>query len=138
MSDYVLTVEHEGWTEVVLNHPQTRNSITGPLGEQLADAIVAVAANEASKVMLLRGAEGAFCSGLNLSAFNEEPPPSWLSQFGLIWRRTHTAMYEYKKPIVYALEKYAINGGAALALAADLLVVGDDSLITRTRKTFMG
>ena len=38
-------------------------------------------------------------------------------------------MYDCSKPIVVALERYAINGGAALALAADLLVVGDDSYL---------
>ncbi|MCE2407764.1 MAG: enoyl-CoA hydratase/isomerase family protein [Pseudomonadales bacterium] len=51
------------------------------------------------------------------------------SNFQSTWRRTHTALYECSKPIVVALERFAINGGAALALAADLLVVGDDSYL---------
>ena len=129
MTDYVKTIEREGWAELVLNQPETRNAITGPLGEQLAEAIQSADADPATRLLLLRGADGAFCSGLNLKEFNRDPPPDWLAGFQATWRRTHTALYECSKPIVVALEKYAINGGAALALAADLLVVGDDSYL---------
>lgn len=129
MTDYVLTIEHEGWTELVLNQPETRNAITGPLGEQLADSIQAADADSATRLLMLRGADGAFCSGLNLKEFNRDPPPEWLAHFQSTWRRTHTALYECSKPIVVALERFAINGGAALALAADVLVVGDDSYL---------
>ena len=129
VTELVLTIEHEGWSELVLNQPETRNAITGPLGEQLAAAIQSADANPKTRLLMLRGADGAFCSGLNLKEFNREPPPDWLANFQSTWRRTHTALYDCSKPIVVALEKYAINGGAALALAADLLVVGDDSYL---------
>lgn len=129
LTDLVLRVEHDGWSELVLNQPGTRNAITGPLGEQLATAIQTVDADPATRLLMLRGAEGAFCSGLNLKEFNRDPPPDWLANFQTTWRRTHAALYDCSKPIVVALEKYAINGGAALALAADLLVVGDDSYL---------
>lgn len=129
MTAYVLKVERDGWTEVVLNQPETRNAITGPLGAQLVEAIQMADANPATRLLMVRGAGGAFCSGLNLKEFNRDPPPDWLADFQTTWRRAHTALYECRKPIVVALEKYAINGGAALALAADLLVVGDDSYL---------
>ncbi|MCE2407765.1 MAG: enoyl-CoA hydratase/isomerase family protein [Pseudomonadales bacterium] len=70
MTEYVLKIEHEGWIELVLNQPETRNAITGPLGEQLADSIQAVDADSTTRLLMLRGAEGAFCSGLNLKEFN--------------------------------------------------------------------
>ena len=129
VTDLVLTIEHEGWSELVLNQPETRNAITGPLGEQLAAAIQSADADPATRLLMLRGADGAFCSGLNLKEFNRDPPPDWLANFQSTWRRTHAALYDCSKPIVVALEKFAINGGAALALAADLLVVGDDSYL---------
>ena len=129
MTDLVLKIEHEGWSEVVLNQPETRNAITGPLGEQLAAAIQSADADPATHLLMLRGADGAFCSGLNLKEFNRDPPPDWLANFQRTWRRTHAALYDCNKPIVVALERFAINGGAALALAADLLVVGDDSYL---------
>ena len=52
-----------------------------------------------------------------------------MPHFGAIWRSVHVALYENQKPLIVALERFAINGGAALALAADLLVVGADSFL---------
>ena len=129
MSDLILLIEREGWTEIVLNHPPTRNAITGPFGEQLSDAINAANEDEKSRLILLRGAEGVFCSGLNLKEFNRDPPPEWMPGFQKTWRGVHRALYDCRKPVVVALERFAINGGAALALAGDLLIVGDDSYL---------
>lgn len=129
VSQAVVLAEHDGWAEVVLNRPERRNAINGPLGEGLAEAFRAASAAADVQVVLLRGAEGAFCSGLDLKAFNAEPPPEWLARFNSIWRGAHKAIFECPKPIIVALERYAINGGAALALAADLLVVGENAFL---------
>lgn len=128
MSDVEL-LQHDGWAEVVLNRPERKNAITGPLGEDLAEALVAASENPNIKVIVLRGAGGAFCSGLDLGEFNAEPPPEWLAQFQTIWRGAHRALFECQVPIIGAMERYAINGGAALAIACDLLVVGERSFL---------
>ncbi len=125
----VVTVQHDGWQEIVLNRPAVRNAIDGPLGEHLAAAISAANASSDTRVVLLRGAGGAFCSGLDLKAFNAQPAPEWLPRFASIWRAAHRALFECRKPIVTALERYAINGGAALALAGDLLVAGETAFV---------
>lgn len=122
-------VDHGRWAEVVLNRPERRNAINGPLSEGLAAAIQRADAADGIQAILLRGADGAFCSGLDLKAFNAEPPPDWMPRFSAIWRATHKAIYECRKPVVAALERYAINGGAALALAADLLVAGETAFL---------
>ena len=123
------TPDGGAWAEVVLNRPERRNAINGPLGLELRDAVMAADADEATQLLLLRGAGGAFCSGLDLKAFNADPAPSWLGDFQDIWRGAHSALYTCRKPIVVALERFAINGGAALALAGDLLVVGEEAFL---------
>ena len=120
---------HEGWAEVVLNRPERKNAINGPLGVALERAITNATAEPACGAILFRGAEGAFCSGLDLKAFNEEPAPEWLEQFQTIWRGAHRALFDCPVPIVCAMERFAINGGAALALAADLLVAGEGGFL---------
>jgi len=120
---------HEGWAELVLNRPERKNAITGPLGVDLAEAMQGLQAREDVRVILLRGAGGAFCSGLDLKAFNAEPAPRWLADFQRIWRGAHRALFQSNKPIVCGLERYAINGGAALALAADLMLVGEGAFL---------
>ena len=125
----VEVVAHEGWAELILNRPERKNAVTGPLGIELARQVNVLAADDDVRVILLRGAEGAFCSGLDLKEFNADPPPDWLSDFAKIWRSVHRALFNCSKPIVGALERYAINGGAALALACDLLVVGEEAFL---------
>ena len=125
----VETVVNGGWMEVTLNRPETRNAINGPSGEGLAEALTAADANDEIHAVLLCGAGGAFCSGLDLKQFNAEPAPDWLPRFGGIWRGAHRALFQCRKPVVVALERFAINGGAALALAADLLVAGDGAFL---------
>ena len=122
-------IDRDGWAEIVLNRPARRNAINGPLGERLADAFRAANADDGVQAVLFRGAEGAFCSGLDLKGFNADPPPEWLPRFNAIWRAAHKAIFDCQKPIVAALERYAINGGAALALAADLLIAGETAFL---------
>lgn len=124
-----LVVHEQGWAEVILNRPHRKNAITGPLGLDLASALRHAEQNPLVRVILLKGAGGSFCSGLDLKEFNAEPQPEWLADFQHIWRDAHRALFESTKPIVGCLQKYAINGGAALALACDLLIVGDESFL---------
>ena len=125
-----VTIEyHSGWAVVVLNRPEVKNAINGPLGVALADAFHSVDADDSVNVVVFRGAGGAFCSGLDLKAFNADPAPDWLASFQNIWRGAHRAIFDCRKPIIGALERYAINGGAALALAADLLIAGDEAFL---------
>ncbi len=122
--DAVEIVRHDGWAELVLNRPERKNAINGPLGEGLAAGVQQLCEDNRVRLILLRGAGGAFCSGLDLKAFNEEPAPAWRAGFQQTWRAAHRALYNADKPVLGVLEKYAINGGAALALACDLLMVG--------------
>ncbi len=120
----VIIERHDGWAELVLNRPERRNAIEGTLAEAMREALVALNADTSVRVVLLRGAGGAFCSGLDIKAFNTDPPPPWAKTFRESWDEVHCLLIESPKVFVGALEKYAINGGAALAIACDLLVAG--------------
>jgi enoyl-CoA hydratase/carnithine racemase len=120
---------HEGWLEIALNRPERRNAVIGPLVYQLIDAIDVADLDENVGVILIRGEGNAFCSGLDLKVFNSEPQPDWMPGFGATWRRMHERILAARTAIIGALELCAINGGAALALACDLLVVGDQSFL---------
>ena len=128
MSEVNVEIEN-GWAEVILNRPERKNAINGPLGLELRDAFETLSVDDEVRVILFRGSEGAFCSGLDLKAFNEPPEPEWVKDFQQIWRGAHRAIFNCKKPVVGALERFAINGGAALLLACDLLVVGRESFV---------
>ncbi|WP_420995015.1 enoyl-CoA hydratase/isomerase family protein [Cupriavidus sp. 30B13] len=118
----VLLVRHAGVAEIVLNRPARRNAIDGALARALADAIDTVNADAATHAVLLRGADGAFCSGLDLKALQAEA--DGMAGFARAWERVHLGLLQSRKAWIVALERHAVNGGAALALAGDLLVCG--------------
>ena len=120
---------HDGWAELVLNRPERRNAIDGLLADALLAHLNALRADEGIRAIVLRGEGGALCSGLDLKAFNAEPPPEWLPRFADIWHAAHLALLQCPQVLVVALERFAINGGAALAIAGDLLVVGQGAYL---------
>lgn len=123
-------VKHETWAEVVLNRPDVKNAIYGPLGLELAKAFEAAQSDDDIQVVLFRGAGGAFCSGLDLKAFSAKPSPPWMKTWKDTWRRAHRAIFDCSKPIVCALERFAINGGAALAIASDFCICGEEAFLS--------
>ncbi len=114
---------------VVLNRPERRNALTGPLADQLADTIDELNRDDSVSVIVIRGAGGAFCSGLDLKEFNLEPRPDWVADFGSKWQRVHRSLFDSDRIVVGALERAAVNGGAALALACDFLVAGETAFL---------
>jgi len=115
--------------EIVLNRPHRRNALTGPMVEELISTLERLIVSTEISVIILRGAEGAFCSGLDLKEFSAEPPPAWVPDFLERWKYFHSLLFECPKIILGAIEGPAINAGSALALACDLLVVGRSSFL---------
>ncbi len=115
--------------EIALQRPERKNAITGPMVEELSRAVATLRADDACHVLLIAGGGGAFCSGLDLKEFNAEPAPAWRAEFQAGWRSLHEQLYELDKPVVCALERYAINAGSALALSADFLIAGETAFL---------
>ncbi|MDP5058035.1 MAG: enoyl-CoA hydratase/isomerase family protein [Pseudomonadales bacterium] len=125
----VLVVHHQGWAEIILNRPAQRNSVIPPLSDGVRTALAELAAQDSVACVVLRGAGGFFCSGVDLKALQADPPPPWLTRQFASWRDLHLALYHFPKPVIGALEKYAINAGSALALACDVLIAGTTAFL---------
>lgn len=130
--DPVVLVERSGRRcDVVLNRPHRRNAVTVELVGELITALRAAEEDESVGAVVLRGAGGCFCSGLDLSGTG---PPAGLST---AWAELHEYIESMRTPIVGALERAAINAGAALALACDLVVAGETSFL-QVKEAAMG
>ena len=123
----VLVTRNEGWAEITLNRPDKRNAIDIPMAEALAEAIESLERDDTLRAIVLRGADGAFCSGLDLKAVQAHP--AGMAGFPAYWDRVHIGLLRSRKAWIVALERHAVNGGAALALAADLLVCGQNAFL---------
>ena len=125
---HALAIQHDGWGELVLSRPARRNALTGRMAIEARAGLGALIA-AGSKAIVLRGEGGFFSSGLDLDAFAATPPPPWRASWPQDWSGFHQDLYRSPAVIVGALERFAINGAASLALACDLLVVGDDAYL---------
>jgi enoyl-CoA hydratase/carnithine racemase len=119
----------EGWAEIVINRPERRNSLIPPLAGEMTEAIKTLQDDEKIAAIILRGEGGYFCSGIDLKALQQDPPPDWAGKDVGDVRRLHIALFNCKKPIIGAFEKFGINAGAALAFACDLLIAGETSFL---------
>ena len=123
----VRRTDRDGVAMIELHRPHRKNAIIAPMLDELAAHVDEASAADSVEVVLLCGAGGAFCSGLDLTEYNAAPPPAWLPTASTSLRAAHTALGACPKPVVVALERYAINGGAAFAVAGDLIVAGRDA-----------
>ena len=125
----VLLSVDDGVASIILNRPARKNAITGPMMDRLAEAFQEAAVRDDVGAVLFHGADGGFCSGLDLGEYNADPPPDWLPTSLDSLVAAHRAIYACPVPVVGALERFAINGGAAFALACDLLVAGQTAFL---------
>lgn len=106
---------------VTLNRPERRNALTPAMQEELIAAFEEAAASSRVRVLVLTGAGGAFCAGLDLSALEamlSDPPERATADATRISRMFRT-LYELPLPTIAAVNGHAIAGGAGLATLCD-------------------
>jgi len=118
----VLTEARDGVLIITLNRPEAKNAANRALAEGLAAAIDTLEADDSLRVAILTGAGGTFCSGMDLKAFVTGETPS-------LEGRGFAGLTEYRasKPIIAAVEGYALAGGFELAISCDLIVAAETS-----------
>ncbi|MNN14318.1 Carnitinyl-CoA dehydratase [compost metagenome] len=114
-------------TTLVIDRPAVRNAVDRPTAEALADALRAFEVDEEARVAVLTGSGGTFCAGADLAAVAEGGE-----------RRNRLEMegdgpmgpsrMQLAKPLIAAIEGYAVAGGLELALLADLRVMAEDAV----------
>ena len=120
MSDEVL-VERRGAVQVItINRPEARNALNAAVAQGVAAAVDELDEDDSLRAAVLTGAGGTFSSGMDLKAFMRGETPG-IEGRGLCGITTTPP----RKPLVAAVEGYALAGGFELLLACDLVVAGD-------------
>jgi 2-(1,2-epoxy-1,2-dihydrophenyl)acetyl-CoA isomerase len=115
---------------ILLNRPEALNAWNGQFGEDLLDAVTAVAGDDSVRAVLLTGAGRGFSSGADLKEQRTERDggaPDLSARLKEIYHPIITGLREMPKPVVAAVNGPAVGIGCSLALAADLIVTAESA-----------
>src|SRR6476469_6206637 len=113
----VLTERRGNVLLITLNRPEVRNSVNAALAAGVAGALDELDADDARSFGVLTGTGGFFSAGMDLGAFVKGESP-WFGDRGF----AGIAQRASRKPLIAAVEGFAVAGGMEIALACDLIV----------------
>jgi enoyl-CoA hydratase len=113
----VLTERRDGVLVITLNRPDARNAVNAALAEGVGAALDELDADDELRVGVLTGAGKGFSSGMDLKAFVAGESP-YVEGRGFAGITRHSS----RKPLIAAIEGFAVAGGFEVALSCDLIV----------------
>ncbi|MEV0249517.1 crotonase/enoyl-CoA hydratase family protein [Nocardia sp. NPDC050712] len=122
MSDLVLVERRDAITVLTINRPEARNAINLATAQAIETAIDEFEADDAARVLVLTGAGETFSAGMDLVAASKGEMPMTQKRGPLGITAKPPA-----KPMISAIEGFALAGGFELALAGDLIVAAENA-----------
>jgi enoyl-CoA hydratase len=122
VSDEVLTEVDGAVAVITINRPKARNAVNGAVALGVANALNEFDDRKDISVIVITGAGGTFCAGMDLKGFlTGENPMAGGRGFGGIAEKPPV------KPVIAAVEGYALAGGCEIALSCDLVVASSEA-----------
>lgn len=121
MADLIVEVK-DGVQIMTLNRPEAKNAATLAMSQAMAEALDELDRREDIRIGIVTGAGGTFCAGMDLKGFLRGERPSVAGRgFAGITEKPP------RKPVIAAVEGYALAGGFEVVLACDLIVAANNA-----------
>ena len=122
MSDAILTEDRDGILVITINRPDARNSVNGDVANGMAAALDRLDLESDLRVGIVTGAGGYFSAGMDLKAFMQGQSP-YAGDRGFAGITIRSS----RKPLIAAVEGFALAGGFEIALSCDLIVASREA-----------
>jgi len=124
-----LSFEIRGATAIVtMNRPEAKNALSGPMLVGMVDAWYEIDGDDDIRCAVLTGAGGTFCAGMDLKAMGGPEAEQYQQRMAddpdLHWKAL-LRHYQLKKPLIAAVEGWAVAGGTEILQATDIRVAGE-------------
>ncbi len=111
----------QGWTRLTLNRPEARNALNTALLGRLAAALTTLSTDKTCRAVVLTGTNGNFAAGADIGEIEHKSSAEGAADP----RKAYWASIRaFPKPLIVAVEGFALGGGFELALMADMIVLG--------------
>ena len=120
---------HEQIAEIRLNRPQRLNAVTATLYDELNQALSLAEADKDARVVLLTGEGRAFCVGADLKEHKTGRTAFDRRQYLLGEQLVCKRLLQLKKPVIAAVNGYALGAGAEMAMASDFILMAESAQI---------
>ena len=113
----------EGGVAVVrVNRPEARNALNGAVREQLAGHFRELATDDGVRCAIITGSDKVFAAGADIKAMAQATAAEMMLRGSHL---TWGAIKEFPKPLIAAVNGWALGGGCELALHADIIIAGE-------------
>ena len=112
---------------IVLDRPQVLNALNTQMGHELTDALKTLETDDTVRVVILTGAGRAFCAGADLKERLGISDEQWLEQRS-VFLPLFNGLFEFKKPLIAAVNGVAFGGGTEIALNCDFVAASSEAV----------